>query len=348
MGHMIERQKTGEYSMAWAGEVPWHGLGKNVPADLTPEQMMEAAGLNWEVQKIPAFATFGKKKIPVGKSALVRVTDGRVLDVVGDDWNPCQNAEAFKFFNDFVGAGDMAMETAGSLSDGRRIWALARVKESFELFKGDKVDAYLLFSNPHLYGKTIDIQFTPIRVVCHNTLSLSLSLGSRNRVSVSHRVKFDGDTVKEMLGIAKDKLETYKETAAYLGSKRASEESLQEYFNRLWPKLGEKKPVKKAAKAAKQNSNVVDIDEDASRNAKIAMDILEQQPGAEFAKGSWWQGFNAATFMVDHVIGRNNDNRMNSAWFGWGKNLKTKALETAMEMAEGSPDLRKAKAKVAA
>lgn len=340
MSHMIE-MVDGEAQMAWTGEAPWHGLGKQVPPDLTPEQMMKAAGLDWEVKKIPAFATVGNKRIPVGKSALIRTSDNRLLDVVGDDWNPCQNAEAFEFFNDFIGNGDMTMETAGSIMNGKRVFALARVKESFELFKGDKVDAHLLFSNPHMYGKTIDIQFTPVRVVCWNTLSLSLSLGSRNRVSVSHRVKFDGDTVKQMMGVAKDKLATYKEAAAFLGSKRFTDESIQEYFARLWPKTGEKNP-KKADK------KVIDFEEDASRNARIAFDILEQQPGANFAKGSWWQGFNAATFMVDHVIGRNEDNRMNSAWFGWGRNLKVKALETAMEMAANDKDMTVRKSKVAA
>lgn len=329
MSHMIE-MVDGVAQMAWTGEAPWHGLGKQVPPDLTPEQMMKEAGLDWEVKKVPAYATVGKKRIAVGKSALIRTSDNKLLDVVGDDWNPCQNAEAFEFFNDFIGNGDMTMETAGSIMNGKRVFALARVKESFELFKGDKVDAHLLFSNPHMYGKTIDIQFTPVRVVCWNTLSLSLSLGSKNRVSVSHRVKFDGDSVKEMMGIAKDKLATYKEAAAYLGSKRFTDESVQEYFGRVF---GSKTDAKSG-----EDKN--------SRNARIAYDILEQQPGANFAKGSWWQAFNASTFMVDHVIGRNEDNRMNSAWFGWGRNLKVKALETAMEMAANDKDMsvRKVKA----
>lgn len=343
MAHNLERLKDGTYSMAWTGETPWHGLGKKVPQDLTPEQMMQSAGLDWEVKKVPAYATVGKKRIAVGKSALIRTSDNELLDVVGDDWHPCQNAAAFDFFNDFVAAGDMTMDTAGSIMNGKRVFALARVKDSFEVFKGDKVDGYLLFSNPHLYGKTIDIQFTPIRVVCWNTLSLSLSLGSRNRVSLSHRMKFDPDAAKEMLGIAKDKLSTYKEAAQFLGSKRYTDESIQEYFARLWPKLGgDKDDAKKAGKKA------VEIAAEPSRNAKIAFDILEEQPGAKFAKGSWWQGFNAATFMVDHVIGRNEDNRMNSAWFGWGRNLKVKALETAMEMAANDKDLVVRKSKVAA
>jgi hypothetical protein len=133
MAHMVE-------TMAWSGEVPWHGLGKKVLPDLTPEQMLYEAGLDWTVEKIPAFAEVNGKKVAVGKSALVRSSDNKILDVVGDDWCETQNAEAFGFFADFVSEGNMEMHTAGSLRGGQMVWALAKVKdESFELFGKDRV-----------------------------------------------------------------------------------------------------------------------------------------------------------------------------------------------------------------
>jgi hypothetical protein len=95
---MIE-MVNGEAQMAYAGDAPWHGLGTKVPDDLTPAQMLEAAGLDWNVTKVPAFAKIGGKNVPVGQSALVRSMDDKILDVVSDDWNPVQNAEAFDFFN---------------------------------------------------------------------------------------------------------------------------------------------------------------------------------------------------------------------------------------------------------
>lgn len=317
MAHMIE-VVDGFAHIAYAGETPWHGLGVKVPADLSPEQMLQAARLDWEVNKIPAFAEVGGKQVPVGRSALVRSSDNKILDVISDDWVPCQNQDAFEFFNDFVAAGDMDMHTAGSLKDGKIVWALAKVKESFELFSGDQVDSYLLFTNPHQYGQSIDVRFTPIRVVCNNTLTLSLNQKANQMVKVSHRNEFNGDQVKEMLGVAKEKLATYKEMAAYLGSKRYTDESLTEYFKRVFPLTTDNK------------------DKELSRNAKIALDVMEQQPGARFAEGSWWQAFNAVTFMTDHLVGRSADTRLQSAWFGYNKTLKTKALESAVEFAEAA------------
>ena len=318
MAHELE-MINGAAQMAYVGETPWHGLGVKVSNDLTPEQMLQAAGLDWSVAKVPAFANINGEQVAIGRSALVRNTDGNILDVVSDDWNPCQNTEAFEFFNDFVAAGDMEMHTAGSLKDGKIVWALAKVKDSFELFNGrDQVDAYLHFTNPHQYGQSIDVRFTPIRVVCNNTLTLSLNMKSKNMVKISHAREFDGDMVKEALGVAKEKLDKYKEMAQYLSQKRFNDENIVDYFKRVFPVISTKAEAQK----------------EISLNARTALEALHTQPGAELGEGSWWQAFNAVTYMTDHVMGRTTDSRLHSAWYGVNKNLKTKALQTAVEMAD--------------
>ena len=314
MAHMVE-------TMAYAGEVPWHGLGKSVPADLSPAQMLQAAELDWEVVKVPAFIRTEAGNKGIGRSALVRSSDDRILDVVTDDWHPVQNAEAFEFFHEYCAAGDMEMHTAGSLRNGQIVWVLAKVKESFTVFGDDTVESYLLFTNPHRFGQSIDVRFTPIRVVCNNTLTTSLNMDSERMIKSSHRRAFDVETVKEQLGIATDKLAKYKEMAEFLGSKRYSDSSLKEYFNRIFPSLGSTKD---------------DEETKMSRTAKIALDTVETQPGSKFAEGSWWQAFNAVTFLTDHKIGRTADTRLTSAWFGPNRNLKIKALETAIEYAEAA------------
>ena len=316
MAHMVE-------TMAYAGEVPWHGLGTKVPADLSPEQMLEKADLDWTVEKVPAYATIDGKKISVNRSALVRSSDNSILDIVSNDWNPVQNNEAFEFFDEYCRAGDMEMHTAGSLRDGKIVWALAKVKDSFDLFKGDQVDSYLLFTNPHKFGQCIDVRFTPIRVVCNNTLTLSLEQKVKNAVKVSHRTVFDASSVKDQLGIATNKLQRYKEMAEFLGSKRYTEEKLKEYFGKVFPIL-----VYNKEKGAQRK--------EISKSASRALEVVHTQPGAKFAEGSWWQAFNTVTYLTDHEIGKTVDSRLTSAWYGPNKNLKIKALETAVEFAEAA------------
>ena len=312
MSHEVE-------TMAYAGEVPWHGLGVRVPADLSPEQMLVKAGLDWTVDKLPLFTVVNDNKYPVpNKRALIRSSDDTILDIVTDSWNPVQNQDAFEFFDEYCRAGDMEMHTAGSLKGGQIVWALAKVKESFELFKGDEVESYLLLTNPHKFGQSIDVRFTPIRVVCNNTLTLSLNSHSVNYVKVNHSTKFNADQVKEALGIATDKLAKYKEMAAFLGSKRYTQESMQQYFNDLFPTYSKKEG------------------KEVSRNAQKAASIIETQPGSKFAEGTWWQPFNAVTFLLDHVIGRNNETRIASSWYGLNKSVKVQALEKAVEYAEAA------------
>ena len=173
MAHELE-MINGEAQMAYrkSAGLPWHGLGTPVSDDMTPREMMQAAGLDWNVEKIDTLYRHKGDTFKTGQQALVRSTDSKILTQVGENWNPVQNSDAFDFFTDFVSAGDMQMDTAGSLKDGQIVWALADVKDGFSLFNGDEVKGYLLFSNPHQYGKAIDIKFVMERVVflaCHTT-----------------------------------------------------------------------------------------------------------------------------------------------------------------------------------
>ena len=323
MAHELEIV-NGVAQMAYVGEKPWHGLGVEVSNDLTPAQIMEKAGLNWSVEKKDLTIEGTNIKVP-GHQALIRSTDNKILDVVGEDWNPVQNAEAFEFFSEYVLAGDMEMNTAGSLKGGRNVWALAKVKESFTILKEDQVDSYLLFSNPHQYGKAIDVRFTPIRVVCNNTLTMSLNAQSKNQVKLNHRSVFDAETVKTTLGIAHEKFAKYKEMAEFLASKKFSVDSLIQYYNDVFPHTYNKDKGVKVTKA-----------DDLTKTAKAAMAVLDTQPGAKLGEGTWWQAFNSVTFLTDHQMGRTADTRMESAWFGINQARKVKAANLAVEYANAA------------
>jgi hypothetical protein len=152
---------------------------------------------------------------------------------------------------------------------------------------------------------------------------LSLEQKVKNAVKVSHRTVFDASSVKDQLGIATNKLQRYKEMAEFLGSKRYTEEKLKEYFGKVFPIL-----VYNKEKGAQRK--------EISKSASRALEVVHTQPGAKFAEGSWWQAFNTVTYLTDHEIGKTVDSRLTSAWYGPNKNLKIKALETAVEFAEAA------------
>lgn len=317
MSHELE-------TMAWVSETPWHGLGVEVSNDLSANEMLVAAGCDWTVSQHPMFSNVNGQVVAIpNASSLVRNTDNHVLDIVGEanSWNPLQNSEAFGFFKEFVDAGDMSMETAGSLKNGKHVWALAKVKSSFELFNGDRTEAYLLFTNPHSYGKVIDVRFTAIRVVCNNTLTLALS-GLGNAFKSNHRTIFNAEKAKEAVGLVQVKMDNYKEAASYLGSKLYTEETVSGFFDEVFPVM-----VAPSSQGKRKTKDV-------SKSAQMAKLALIHQPGVEFAPGSWWQAFNAVTYVTDHLVGREQDNRVENMWYGAVKDKKVKAFSLAKDYAD--------------
>lgn len=315
MAHMLEMVND-QAQMAYVGKTPWHGLGVKLEEGVTPQEMMVAAGLDWSVEKVNMYYGMQDEIKVEGKQALIRSTDQKLLDIVGVDWNPVQNSEAFNFFNEFCKAGQMSMHTAGSLFDGKRVWALAKIASDFELFNGDKVEGYLLFSNPHKFGQAVDIRFTPVRVVCNNTLTLSLNQSVMNAVKLNHRKEFEPEGVKQILGLASQHMDEYRQTAEFLGSKRVTDEQFKTFLQGVF---GESKK-----------------DDKLTRSAQMAYDVLDTQPGAEFARGTWWSALNAVTYVTDHQLGRAGDTRLNSIWYGANRTKKIEAVKKAVEFAEAS------------
>lgn len=318
MAHEVE-------SMAYAGEMPWHRLGMELAGEPSPREIQRAAKLDWTVKKVPLTYSFAGLQHSSDRCALIRESDGRLLDTVSGNWKPVQNDAAFAFFERFTQIGNMTMEVAGSLMGGRRVFALAKVQESFRLARApeDVTESYLLFTNPHQYGHGVDIRFTPVRVVCMNTLALAL--GQRNseyRVSFNHARGYDEDTALEVLGLATDRLQTYRQQADFLASRRYTEERLEQYFKEVFRPLTPPRP-RKGGKPKPP------------RNYEQALRFVEDQPGHQYAPGTWWNAFNAVTYLTDHQIGR-DETRLGTAFYGHGKTRKLKALNLALEYAEAA------------
>ena len=303
-------------TMAYAGELPWHGLGTKVPQDLSTDEFIKQAGLNWTVSKRPLYFNSENKLKSTSMTALVRDTDDKILSYVSSKWNPVQNQQAFDFFEEFVNAGDMHMHTAGSLQDGKRIWALAKIQDGIKLFGKDDIENYLLFCNPHMHGASVQVKTTNIRVVCNNTLTASLDASSDVDVKFSHRTAFDPEIAKQAVFIAKERLQDFKEYAEFLGSKRYTELKVKAFLQEIFKNHGSGKRVGKTAEAA--------------------FEVLETQPGAGIRPGTWWNALNAVTFMTDHKLGKSTDARLASAWYGANARVKDKAVKKVLEYAEAA------------
>ena len=322
MAHLVE-------TMAYANATPWHGLGNQVSDALTPEEMLVAAGLDWTVSRRQIFTT--QEKDPTSDNSLkandwgllVRDSDNQIFGPCGKNYIPLQNHEVFTFFDKFVKAGHMKMETAGSLDGGRQVWGLAAINQGFVLPGGDEVNGYLLLSQPHVWGKSLNIMFTPIRVVCNNTLTQALGQAGE-RFTMSHIRQFDADVIakaESALGLASNQLETFKQVSELLTRVQYEEQKVRKFIANLFqPQLIED-----------------DITADQfSRTASDVYQCIHTQPGANMSEGSWWSALNAVTYYVDHKAGRDRDASLQSAWFGPRAAIKRKALDLAVEYAQAA------------
>ncbi len=311
-------------TMAYTDEEPWHGLGSRVDNTLTPEEMVKAAGLDWRVEKRAIFYSKPKSVIPEievqKKFALVRTSDNSCLSIVGNRYTPTQNIEAFSFFKEFVEAGDAKMETAGSLLDGKRVWGLANLQESFKLAGNDEVKGYLLVVSPHEQGKSLLIRFTPVRVVCKNTLTLALG-GIGDEFRMSHHSKFTNYTIKRAkitLGIARERMNEFHENAKQLKKLTMSEADVQQF---LAPLFQPQTPI---------DDLVKDFRELANPKILRVMDVYKNAPGAD--PGTGWGVLNAVTYWADHVASKTADKRLANAWLSKTAVTKQQTLNKLLEV----------------
>ena len=313
-------------SAAWTGKPPWHGLGTPVEKDISPRELQVKAGLDWAVEKVPLIYEYGARYRTSQQFALIRSTDGGMLDVVKSrEWEPVQNDQAFAFFDEFARSNSISMDIAGALRGGQIVFVLAKMNYDFSIGpnKDDRTDSYLLFTNPHRYGQAVDIRVTPIRVVCMNTLSLALRSESKAKVRYSHRRKFDVEAAQSVFRESLELLDEYRQKGNFLAAKNYNDESLARYFGECFPYI------------PNIHTRMPNPDKQ-SKNAELAMKIVDQQPGAEFARNSWWSAYNAVTYLTDHQIGESQDTRLHSAWYGKGERRKRQALELALNYAKAA------------
>jgi phage/plasmid-like protein (TIGR03299 family) len=215
MAHNLNfNNSTGKYSFFSVQEKAWHGLGQIVSEYPTSGEAIKHAGLDYEVIKKPVFIkdvqnTFSSNgEIIEGGDIIVpdrfgtyRSDTNQAFDVVGKDYHIVQNREAFNFFDAIVGGGDgILYETAGALGNGERIFITAKLPGYIRVGNGDDVtEKYIFLTTSHDGSGSITAAFTPIRIVCQNTLNASLrnmsnvvrikhTAGAKQRLDDAHKV----------------------------------------------------------------------------------------------------------------------------------------------------------------
>ncbi|WP_308388336.1 DUF932 domain-containing protein [Acidithiobacillus sp. AMEEHan] len=317
MAHLVE-------TMAFVRETPWHGLGNRLPEKQPLDVWLQAAGMDWTIENTEALYSAGSgtdRRIQVNPDArvLYRSDTGAPLSVVSNRYQVVQPREILEFYRDLVEVGGFALETAGVLKGGKKLWALAKTGDEFLLRGGDRVKGYLLLATSCDGTLATTAQFTSVRVVCNNTLQLSVEQDKEGPIKVPHSTTFDPDAVKAALGVGATAWGRFAETAKTLADRKVNRLDVTKFVIHV---LGDKDAPITAQPNEKALKGVIELFAGQGKGSQLAS-----------SDGTAWGLVNAVTEYVDHHRrAKSRDTRLDSAWFGQGASIKAKAWTEALKL----------------
>src|SRR5262245_48313939 len=276
MAHEVE-------SMAFFGALPWHRRGTALEeTDLYDSPTAsKKAGLDWEVELVPLVTADTQAQIT--HRAMRRTSDARVLGVVGPRYAPLQNKDAFAWFQPFLDAREAQLHSAGSLRGGSRVWMLAKLNRApLVIAEGDEVEKFLLLSHGHDGSLAVRCGFTPIRVVCANTLSMAHGSDASKLIRIKHTrdVLENLANVREVMDLANQQVEATAEQYRRLARRSINQADLRKYVRRVLK---------------------VEDDQEAGSRLKNLMDeivgLAEAGRGNNLPsiRGTYWSAYNAVS-----------------------------------------------------
>lgn len=321
-----------EVEQMFSIEVPWHGLGERIPEVVTAAVGIQKAGHEFDVELRDLFAGRPSPDVNVteftGKRATVRVNpDGseRILGVVGGRYTVIQNAAMWAFCEVLAATGEAKYETAGTLANGRHVWAMARLANCRVSIKGkDEVVPYLAITNSHDGTRALTAATIPFRIVCKNTLDAALANATAS-YQIFHVPSWQAQVgaARDALGLAIDYYAKFQEVGDLLASIEFGERQVKELTEGLWPQVG---------------------DELSNRRRRYREVVLEtwereQEVSPDFSNTAWL-AYNTVARVADHRPTKSSADRVTqSILFGGARQqLKNRTLDLIGTMT-GHPGL---------
>lgn len=315
--HLVE-------TMAYAGDKPWHGLGNKLERQQSIDAWKESAGMNWTVEESEVRYISGKNGIgsinafPEQK-VLYRSDSKAPLAVVSKRFRVVQPGEILEFYRDLTEVNGFELETAGVLREGRKFWALAKTGQSTMLTGQDRVDGYLLLATACDGTLATTAQFTSVRVVCNNTLSIALG-DSSSAIKVPHRSQFDADSIKRQLGITVSSWDGFVARMRMLVECPVDPDSVEGLLRRV------------LTYQAQDGKSTV-VNEQAVHAVRSLYEGNGKGSQMASSRGTAWGLMNSVTEYVDHHRrARSDDHRRDAAWFGQGAQLKQRAWNEVIQL----------------
>lgn len=327
----------------------------------TSEEVMEKAKMNWLVDKCDLVAEmpFGigrDNSIKSGEFAheghiyrrcpnaygTFRTDNNMPLGIVKQKYEVVQNRDAFSFFDNAIKDGRASWDKAGWFGDGEKIVVTAKVPGSIDSPDGSPIDKYLVFANSHDGSCSVNIMFTPIRIVCTNMLNSALKnadsyIRIRHTSSAKNRLDFASDVIADTIEHAKQAGEIY--TA--LGKVRMSDANVLQYISKIvlseaeLAAINNFDPTNGLKKLLVRDYYCMETTGISMRKANILnkmYDYYFNGIGQKDIIGTAWGAYNAITGYYSNVVDMDGTKRMDSLTWGTANKVMNDSLVLAYDM----------------
>lgn len=298
--------------------VPWRRQGRPVEGAETAAEALGAAGLAWDVRLEPVLVQNPDFESPdvletiPDRFANVRQSDRRVLGIVGSDYRPFQNTEAFAFADHAREKLGAAYESAGELKGGRWVWATLKLPGTVRVGGEDVHDLYLMLNNSHDGSRAVTVAVTPIRLDCTNLLNLALAKALQ-RWTARH--------VESAVEKLKEAIRTVERTEKYVTEFTAVADQL----------------VGESCSTGQLEFVLRGILPDTERSEFVAeriIELFETSPTIERVRGTKWAAVNAVGEWFDWVREpRTAESQLLSTLIGTGKSMRDRAVSKLLQVA---------------
>ena len=309
--------------------LPWETDVTSDETFATAAEMIEAAGLNWDVEVEPIALASDSSIISPDRFATVRSTDKAWLGTVGRQYQPIFNRDAFGFGDALVDSDQAKWRRAAMLRGGKVVFAVAELSHLGLDLSGISTEAirtWLLISNAHDGSRALEADIIKTRDFCKNALNVTIR-GALRRFKIRHSGSTDGKLLaaREALGIAFRYDEAFNAAAETLLRKDLAIDQVREILRTaVWP-IDE-------AEASEARLE--------SHPSTLALEnLLSSETIPDGIRGTAWGAFNAVTEIIDHKTEYRKrhdtveDVKFNSVIWGTGQAKKQATFDALLKVA---------------
>ena len=319
----------------------WHRLGVVVDGTLSAREAFRVANADFHVAGRPVFDA--DMQPIAGYQAITRMDTGRTLSVMTETYTPIQNESLIRIAEALH--EDINMDAVCVLSDAKKVTFTARVRGAEgDVVPGDPVQQYLIGCTSHDGSIPFQLLFSPIRVVCQNTLSAALGMvGSQRHSHQSIRIRHTKNAdrliqrLPELIDVRKRQFIGGLDELRHMASTSCTMAQFRQYISsvfadQLQGTVNEKRGDKSSARPK--------VLEDLPVWHSVLRKFEGNSIGSDLlsGRGTAWSAYQAVTEYISHESGRANDpmnamrQRFESIYWGSASDRLTAAHGCALSI----------------